>query len=108
MTNSDQQPTTGHPADQIRTPATDIPLRPAIATSATVAQPFYTSKTFWTLILGLAFNVASQLGWIKPGIDATTITNTALLILGLVFRWGADQPLGVGSDAVDMPAATGK
>ena len=58
-------------------------------------QPFWTSKTFWVMILGLVFNVLTQTGVISADLDVQTITNGVLLILGIVFRWQADGRLSV-------------
>jgi hypothetical protein len=53
-------------------------------------QPFYTSKTFWTLVLGLAtFIMNAQFGWDIP----ESVIGFVMGILALIFRWSADQPL---------------
>jgi hypothetical protein len=77
------------------------------ATAATVAQPFYTSKTFWTMALGAVFNLLSYFKVIPSSTDASTFVNSALLILGLIFRWTADQPLSTSSSAVNLPKVAG-
>lgn len=74
--------------------------------AATTAQPFWTSKTFWTMIVGLAFNVAKQanvLPDVLTGQNIPELTNGVLLILGMVFRWTADQPLTTNSAATVAP-----
>lgn len=58
-------------------------------------QPFYTSKTFWSLIVAFAINLASQL---LPSTISDTVAkyaNEALVLLGIYFRWSADQPLAI-------------
>ena len=53
-------------------------------------QPFWTSKTFWAMVLGLiVFVVNEQLGIVIP--EAVIIGIMAFL--GIIFRWVADQPL---------------
>lgn len=53
-------------------------------------QPFYTSKTFWTMILGLiVYIVNEQLGIVVP----ETVVVGIMAFLGIIFRWVADQPL---------------
>lgn len=56
-------------------------------------QPWYTSKVLWTLLVGFALNVLKFFGVIDPSADVTVLANSALMILALAFRWGADQPL---------------
>lgn len=57
------------------------------------AQPFYTSKSFWTLALGAIFAFLSYFHVIPVTTDASQVIDGILLLLGLVFRWGANQPL---------------
>ncbi len=55
-------------------------------------QPFYTSKTFWVMVLGLvAFIANEQFGFQIP----ETIIAAVMAVLGILFRWVADQPLSV-------------
>jgi hypothetical protein len=56
-------------------------------------QPFWTSKTFWTLVIGFVINLVAM---VKPGTISTevqTIGTMILTILGIVFRWTASGPL---------------
>jgi hypothetical protein len=56
------------------------------------AQPFWTSKTFWTMLLGLLALVGdSYFAW---GIDPKAI-GFIMGLLGVIFRWTADQPLSM-------------
>jgi len=56
-------------------------------------QSWYTSKTFWTLAVGAAFNFLRYFNVISPTVDISTAVNSVLMILGIAFRWVADQPL---------------
>ncbi len=58
----------------------------------TPAQNFWTSKTFWTLLTGLAFNIVQAVHPIAAP-QAQEIINALLLVLGIIFRWQANQPL---------------
>ena len=55
-------------------------------------QPFWTSKTFWTIILGLLTFVANK--YFGIGIPDEIIAGV-MGVLALVFRWVADQPLSI-------------
>jgi hypothetical protein len=83
---------------------------PATPGAATTAQPFYTSKTFWTLLLAFAGNILVQTNVLPVTADFQTYSNMAMLILAGIFRWTADQPLSVTGTAppTAMPAAIAK
>jgi len=67
-----------------------VPPAPAPAPT----QPFYTSKTFWTMFVAAVFNLLPPAGvTVTPTIQM--IGNVALAGLGIVFRWQADTPLAV-------------
>ncbi len=55
-------------------------------------QPFWTSKTFWTIAIGLVVFIANK--YFAIGIPDEIITGV-MGILALLFRWTADQPLSV-------------
>ena len=69
-------------------------------------QPFWTSKTFWVLALGLMFNLARWSGKLPTFIgtsEVSEIINTLVGILGIVFRWQSNQSLTVDPTAVSIP-----
>lgn len=59
-----------------------------------VKQPFYTSKSFWLMFLGIVFTALQYFG-IVDATKATEITNMVMFVLGMIFRWVADQPLSL-------------
>ena len=55
-------------------------------------QPFWTSKTFWTMVLGLLVYIANeQFGILVP--EAVVVGIMAFL--GIIFRWVADNKLTI-------------
>ncbi len=56
-------------------------------------QPFYTSKAFWTALVGLVFYILVALKVLPVTLDGTVIAGMILAVLAGVFRWTADQPL---------------
>lgn len=64
--------------------------------AATTPQPFWTSKTFWVLMMGVLFNLLRLTGRLP---DTFTSSETAELVnmiigaLGIAFRWRSTQPL---------------
>lgn len=72
---------------------------------ATSSQPFYTSRTFWTLVIGFVINIL-QYFKIGVGQDWTTISTMVIAILAIIFRFQADQPLTFNPNAVALPPAT--
>jgi len=56
------------------------------------SQPFWTSKTFWTMVVGFLVYIASeQFGFLIP--EAVIVGIMAFL--GIIFRWVADEKLSV-------------
>jgi hypothetical protein len=72
---------------------------------ATTPQPWFTSKTLWTLLVGFLINLL-QYFKIGVGQDWTVISTMVLSILAIVWRWQANQPLTIDPSAVALPAAT--
>ena len=58
-------------------------------------QPFYTSKTFWTMIIGIVFQVLVFFGVVKTDANIQMLTDSILFILGMIFRWQANQTLAL-------------
>lgn len=55
-------------------------------------KPFWSSKTFWTMIIGLvAYIVNEQFGFVIP----ESIIVGIMAILGILFRWNSDEKLTV-------------
>ena len=61
-----------------------------------MSKAFWTSKTFWTLLLGFLFNVATATGVVDAGTGQVYV-NAVLLVLAGIFRWVATGPLTVSS-----------
>lgn len=57
-------------------------------------QAFWTSKTFWTIIIGLIVFIANN--YFQVGIPNELVISV-MGLLALIFRWVADQPLSVTS-----------
>jgi hypothetical protein len=55
-------------------------------------QPFWTSKAFWTIVVGMITFIANK--YFAIGIPDEIIVSV-MAVLGIIFRWVADQPLGV-------------
>lgn len=55
-------------------------------------QPFWTSKTFWTMLIGILVFIANEQFQLQ--IPESVIAGI-MAILGIIFRWVADQPLSV-------------
>ena len=56
-------------------------------------QQFWTSRTFWTILLGFLFNLLVAIEVIPVGTDVTIIVDGILSLLAIVFRWQAQGPL---------------
>jgi hypothetical protein len=55
-------------------------------------KPFWTSKTFWTMLLGLAvYIVNEQFGLLVP----ESVIVGVMAVLGIIFRWGSTEKLTV-------------
>ena len=55
-------------------------------------QPYWTSKTFWAMVIGfIVYIVSEQFGFIIP----ESVIVGIMALLGVLFRWVADQPLSV-------------
>jgi len=53
-------------------------------------QPFWTSKSFWNIVIGIIVFVANR--YFDFGIPEELIGGV-MALLALIFRWSADQPL---------------
>lgn len=65
-------------------------------------QPWYTSKVLWTLVLAFVFNLLQYAGVISATASTQFYVDSAMLFLGLVFRWNADQQLTFRSSGPDV------
>jgi len=55
-------------------------------------KPFWTSKTFWTMLLGLAvYIVNEQFGLLVP----ESVIVGVMAVLGIIFRWSSTEKLTV-------------
>lgn len=61
-------------------------------------QPWFLSKAFVVLLLGAIFNGLRIAGVISPETDTNTLVNSIVLVLGMFFRWTADQPLSLTAE----------
>lgn len=58
-------------------------------------QPWYTSKTLWTLVVAFGINMTALLAPDAISKQVQSYANELLVVLGIVFRWSADQPLSL-------------
>jgi hypothetical protein len=58
-----------------------------------MTQAWWTSKTFWTMLVGFILSVLVLAGILPATADTAAITAVALTVLGMIFRWTASGPL---------------
>ncbi len=63
-------------------------------------QPFYTSRTFWMLVIAFVVNLCAQLLPATISAQVAQYANEVLAVLGIVFRWNATQPLALPGPGV--------
>ena len=66
----------------------------------TQPQPFYTSKSFWVLLVTFILNLLTLTHVINTNTPVETVSNGVLAVLALVFRWTANQPLALPGPGV--------